>query len=326
MRSALLALLLAAAPVLAQAPAKPTWAYAHDLLVRKGGSADFGKETPKVGVEFFRDDSTGAVVAVSQTGSLAVTPAGKPSADTKAAWLFAHDLRARKGDEDKFTATTAKFGVEVFRDAGTGQLLYVSEAASIAFAPAPAEMSADKGTTWHHALTLKVRGPDEKTFGSGTKKFGVEAFKDNNTNGLLYVTETAAIAYAPAPGSPPTAEKVRAPQALYGLTLRVRKAGEANFGPTTKSVGVEVFLDPNSNNLLYISETGSIAAAPAPAERESGKGVTWKSAMELSARAGGVSEFASATKYGVEVFRDNNAGHLVFVSDAGAIAVLAAKK
>src|SRR4051812_23335258 len=82
----------------AEAP-KPVWVYAHDLRVRKGGEKDFTKETPKVGVEFFKDDAGGALVAVTQAGNLAAVPAGPIGAEKKATWLFAHDLRARKGDE-----------------------------------------------------------------------------------------------------------------------------------------------------------------------------------------------------------------------------------
>ena len=39
----------------------------------------------------------------------------------------------------------------------------------------------------------------------------------------------------------------------------VRKADEDNFNKDTKQVGVEVFTDANNGNLIYISETGSIA-------------------------------------------------------------------
>ena len=79
-------------------------------------------------MEFFKDDATGAVVAITQTGFVTVAPMGAVGADKKAGWLFAHDLRARKGDEDKFTATTAKFGVEAFKDAEVaGDLILRSE-------------------------------------------------------------------------------------------------------------------------------------------------------------------------------------------------------
>jgi hypothetical protein len=106
------------------------------------------------------------------------------------------------------------------------------------------------------------------------------------------------------------------------MSLRVRKAGEADFGDKTKRVGVEVFKDENTGGLVYISETGSLAVVAAPATIQSGKGVTWKHAMELKARAGGEASFEKATRFGIEVFQDNNTGYLVYVDDVGSIAVL----
>jgi hypothetical protein len=58
-------------------------------------------------------------------------------------------------------------------------------------------------------------------------------------------------------------DKTKAPTWLHGLEFRVRKAGEADFGKETKKYGIEVFKDENTGNLVYISETGSIAVVPA---------------------------------------------------------------
>lgn len=59
------------------------------------------------------------------------------------------------------------------------------------------------------------------------------------------------------------AQNTKAPTWLHGLEFRVRKADEKDFTPTTKKWGVEVFKDENTGNLVYISETGSIAVVPA---------------------------------------------------------------
>ena len=316
-------------PVSAQAPAqqasaKPTWIYAHDLRARKGGTTDFDKDTPKIGVEFFRDDAAGAVIGVTQAGNLCVSAAGAPGAEKKAPWLFANDLRARKEDEDKFTTATTRYGVEVFKDLAAGKLLYLSEKATVAFADLPGAVGTDKDPVWHHALIVKVRGPKEKEFTKETKKFGVEVFKDGNTGGLIYISETASLATAPAPATAPPADRVKAPKALYGLTLRSRKASEADFGEGTRTFGVEVFRDENTGGLLYVTETGSIATAP-PAEVKTGQGVTWRHAMTLKARPGGVAEFAKAASFGVEVLLDNNSGNLVYIAETGSIAVLPKK-
>ena len=132
-----------AAGAVGQPPAaqKPVWVYAHDLRVRKGGEKDFTKDTPKIGVEVFKDEAGGALVAVTQVGDLAVVPAGQVGAEKKASWLFAHDLRARKGDEERFATSTAKFGVEAFKDTASGKILYVSEKATAALADAPSAVA-----------------------------------------------------------------------------------------------------------------------------------------------------------------------------------------
>src|SRR3954469_14312896 len=131
----LVAALTAVGVTSAQPPAaKPVWQYAHDLRVRKGGSTDFDKDTQKVGIEVFKDDAGGAIVAVTQAGNLAVLPAAPIGPEKKAQWLFAHDLRGRKGDEQTFTKDTTKYGVEVFKDLGSGKLLYVCEKMAATFA------------------------------------------------------------------------------------------------------------------------------------------------------------------------------------------------
>ncbi len=58
-------------------------------------------------------------------------------------------------------------------------------------------------------------------------------------------------------------QDTKGPKWLHGLDLRVRKGGEADFTKDTKKIGVEVFRDENNNNLVYVTETGSIAVVPA---------------------------------------------------------------
>ena len=302
----------------------PKWVYGHDLKVRKGGTPDFDEKTQKIGVEFFTDETGGALLALSQHGCLAVTPLGTLNGDKKETWAFAHDLRSRAGDEEQFTDKTTKYCVEVFRDEATGKLLCVSEKGSLTFSDASDKPGKDKEPVWHHALILKVRGANEEKFDDKTKKFSVEAFKDGNTGNLIYITENGNIATAPAPLSPPAPDKVKGPKAMYGLALSARKVDEKEFGKN--KIGIEVFRDENTGGLIYISETGSIATAPAPSEIKSGQSVTWKHAMVVKARPSNVKEFTSSEvkKFGIEVFMDNNTGHLVYIADNGSIAVLPA--
>ena len=61
---------------------------------------------------------------------------------------------------------------------------------------------------------------------------------------------------------PPAAAGPKDAKLAHGLELPVRKAGEKDFTRETKKIGVEVYRDENNGNLIYVSETGSIAVVP----------------------------------------------------------------
>ena len=301
----------------------PKHLYGHDLRVRTGGDPNFGPKTPRVGVELFFDESTKAVIAISETGALSVAPSpAGAGADRKCEWKTAHDLACRKAGEAEFTQKTKKWGVEMFHDRGTNRLLYVCESGSVALARVPGELVTERGPKWHHALEPKVRAPEQDKFDSA-KKLGMEIFKDENTGGLIYITETGAIAPATTALPQPEAKAIKAPKTQYGLVLRVRGADEPDFTDKTKQMGVEVFEDPNTNLFFYLTEAGFVATAPSTGKFVDGaKGVTWKSAMALRARQGGQTDFDKAKKFGIEVFQDNRTENLIFISETGSIAVL----
>jgi hypothetical protein len=308
------------------APAKQTkWVAAQDVKFRKGKDTDWDK-APKLGVEFFHDPLAGTVLAINSLGNLAVEGEDlMPSKGAKADWVTGLSFSVRGAAEEKFTTTTPLFGVEVFRNALPNRLLYVSERAGMAFAPTGAATT-DKDPQFQYGLTLRVRKPGQAAFGPEAKAFGLEAYKDNNTGGMVYITEGGMLAAAAkVPDKAPDTKDVKKPKPLYGLEASVRKADEANFTEKTHKVGVEVFQDQNTGTLLYISEAGSIAAVPPPGEVKKDQKLSWMHAMSLKARPGGEQDFAKARKYGVEVFKDNHTGYLVYVCETGAIAVLPRK-
>jgi hypothetical protein len=315
-------------PVAAQEKvAPPKHLYGHNLRVRPGGTANFGPDTPRVGVEMFHDAATKAIIAISENGSISVAPAAiggaaEVGADKTCKWLTAHDLNCRKAGEADFTQKTKKWGVELFLDKGTNRLLYVCESGSIALAPVPGGLVTDRGPKWFHGMEPKVRAPEQEKFDSA-KKIGAEIFKDENTNGLLYITETGAIAPAVSAAAAPDQKKLQAPKTQYGFILRVRGGDEPNFTDKTKRMGVEVFEDPNVNTLFYITESGYVTVAPSTGKfAADAKGVTWRAALALRARKSTEIDFDKAKKYGIEVFEDNRTGNLLFVSETGSIAVL----
>jgi hypothetical protein len=302
----------------------PKHLYGHDLRVRKGGDKDFGPETPRIGVELFKDDNTKAIIAISETGAISVAqaPTAELGSDKKCEWKTAHDLACRKAGEAEFKQATKKWGVELFQDRATNRLLYVCESGSVMLAPVPPGLVTTGGPKWHHALEPKVRAPEQSSF-DNAKKFGMEIFKDENTGGLIYITEIGAIAGASTSLPAPDPKKILPPKAQYGLDLRVRGAEESDFTDKTKRMGVEVFEDPNTNTLFYITEAGYVGTAPYTGKFvPNATSVTWKSAMALRARKGGEKDFEKAKKYGIEVFEDNRTGNLLFLSETGSIAVL----
>jgi hypothetical protein len=56
--------------------------------------------------------------------------------------------------------------------------------------------------------------------------------------------------------------KVKAPTWLHGFNVRSRKASEYDLNKDTKKIGIEVYKDEENGNLIYVSETGSIAVLP----------------------------------------------------------------
>jgi hypothetical protein len=320
---------IAAAGVAAAQPPAPAqqtkWVAAQDVKFRKGKDTDWDKAS-KIGVEFFHDPAAGTVLAINSLGNLAVEAEDvMPSKGAKADWVTGLSFSVRGPSDEKFTTTTPLFGVEVFRNALPNRLLYVSERAGMAVAPTGAA-TADKDPQFQYGLTLRVRKPGQTAFGPEAKAFGMEAYKDNNTGGMVYITDGGMLAVAgKVPDKAPDSKDVKKPKPLYGLEASARKADEANFTDKTQKVGIEVFQDQNTGTLLYISEAGSIAAVPPPGEIKKDQKLSWMHAMSLKARPGGVDDFAKARKYGVEVFKDNHTGYLVYVCETGAIAVLARK-
>lgn len=316
--------LLAAALGGQPSPAQPVWLAAHEVKVRPAGQPDF-KAAGRVGVEFFRDPPAGAVLAVSDKGQLAAVTAGDPAGEKKLGWLFALDLKARTPDQEQFDQAKA-FGVEGYKDQHTGKLVYLTQAGGVALADPPAAALTQKPAKFHHALTLKARAATEDAVSEKTKRVGVEVYQDENTGGLVYVTDAGFIAAAPAPAAGKAADAGKKPALLYGLPLRVRKPDESAYTDATPRIGVEVYRDGATGHLIYVTEAGGIAVVPHAGGVDKGKGYTEERGLLLVARPTGETRFEKGTRLGVEVVRDNNSGHTIYLASTGAIAVLPAKK
>jgi hypothetical protein len=119
---------------------EPDWQHGMTLSARTAAEKEFGKDTKKYGVEAFKDSDNGCLVYITENGNLAVVPSklarfpeGKAKDPESKRGM---SLGVRKVDEKEFTATTKKFGVEVYADENNGNALYLSDTGGLGVGPA----------------------------------------------------------------------------------------------------------------------------------------------------------------------------------------------
>lgn len=241
----------------------PAWLTGLDLPTRKAGVPKFDKTTKVHSMEVFRDPNTDNYLFITELGNIA-SGNGKlfPGASNKTPkWVHSVDLQVRKGGVKEFK-DAQKYGIEVYSDGNSGNLIYITEHGNVAIIPETKEIPADKGKSpdWLHGLDLSCRKSDEKSFTKDTRKFGIEVYHDVTTDNLIFISETGSIGVCPAPkGVKAPTPKAAEPVWTHGLNVKCRKHGEEKFGPTTKAFGAEVFTDPNVDVSIYITEEGKIA-------------------------------------------------------------------
>jgi hypothetical protein len=218
-------------------------------------------------MEVFRDPNVDNWLFITEQGFIASTN-GKlfPGAGGKTPkWVHSVDLQVRKGGVKDFKGAS-KFGIEVYSDGNTGNLIYITEHGHVAIIPEGKEIVPDKGKSpdWLHGLDLSCRKTDEKAFTKDTRKFGVEVYHDVTTGNLIFICETGSIGVAPAPKDvkAPTPQ-AKEPAWTHGLNVKCRKYGEKEFSDKTQAFGAEVFRDDNVDAHIYINELGHIAVMAA---------------------------------------------------------------
>lgn len=314
-----------------EATKDPVSRYAMDLRARNSTQVDFDKDTAKFGIEVYTDGYTSDAIYVSDYGALASvgSKSFKSGEGKEPLWRHGLTLTARKAGEKDWDKGK-KFGLEVFRDENNGNLIYISERGHVAAAPVDAvtdstEKGKIKAPKWTHAMDVKVRKAGEKDFTKETKKVGIEVFRDENNGTVVYLSETGSVGIVGSKGV--GTEKGKEPKWQHGMELSVRKVGEAKFGKDTRKFGIEVFQDEANGSLVYVSETGSIAVVPGKSAKTTpegkGKDPAFMHGMELAVRRAGEKAFTKETKkVGVEVYKDENNGNVIFVSDSGELTVV----
>jgi hypothetical protein len=331
-----------AAPQERQKVQQPSWSHAFDLKCRSSTQPKFDKDTKTFGFEVFRDDNNGKGLYIVETGDLGAVAdlkefKGSNAKSRAPEWLHGLDLKVRPAGIEDF-AKARVFGLEVFRDENTGNLVYISEVGCFSVAQAVRGLAAPTPSPtaprWVHGLDVKVRKAGVKAFDKDTRFWSIEVFIDDNTGNLIYMCESGMLAIVPSPkdGPAPT-PNAKAPEWLHGLDLKVRKGGQQDFDPMTKSYGLEVFRDENNGNLIYISETGSISVVPgkqalrAPTPEDKLTQPVWTHGLDLKCRKFGQKDFTKDTPlFGVEVFNDDNTGCTIYIGETGAITAVASKQ
>lgn len=179
-----------------------------------------------------------------------------------------------------------------------------------------------------YGLDLRARKATEPEFTKDTRKYGVEVYADGASADGLHLSEVGSLAVVPAKLFSAGDGKSKEPLWQHGLALNVRPAGEKDW-EKGKKVSLEVFKDETSGGLVYINEKGVLGTVPAKyataTEKGKPKNPKWTHAMELKVRKAGDKDWDKAKRVVVEVFRDENNGNLVYVSEGGSFAVVPGK-
>ncbi len=243
----------------------PTWAAGLDLKARKAGEQEFTDKTKTYSLEVFFDSNAQNWIYITENGQIAVCPGKMASSSElkRPQWLHSFDLKCRRGGEKEWTKDTPVYGVEVYKDVNSGNLVYICETGSIAVVPAGDTYEEKKGPEWLHGQDLQCRKYGEKTFSKSTRKFGVEIFRDGHNGNLIFLTQTGNITVcAGGKGLPAPTPQPKDAVFSHGLDLSCRQAGEKDFTASTRTFSMEVFREPNTHSIVYISETGAISAVP----------------------------------------------------------------
>jgi hypothetical protein len=316
--------------LLAQEMKDIAWKYGLNFQVRKAGQEKFDGAL-KYGAEVFHDRDINKLVYIDQTGALGVAPGDKVKdvTDVKAPRLYhGLELRVRPVGETEWK-NAKKFGAEVFRDPNAENLVYLSETGSMTTLSGEGISAPEKikDPVWFHGLELKVRKAGEKEFTEKTKKVSLEVYKDENTGQLVYVTDSGHIAVVPARDATKPSE-VKGPTWYHAFEVRVRKADEKEFTKDTRAYGFEVYKDENTNNLIYICESGALSVVPSGGATKpaTSKEPKWLFGRSFRVRTAEMDDFNDKTpRHGAEIYLDENVGNRFYVTDSGSISVFAGK-
>jgi hypothetical protein len=233
----------------------------HRLLlpVRTSDEDKIGEATAKVSAEVYRDENSGNLVYLTHEGAVAVVAGTRPAADKadkEAKWLGRFRMKVRENADD-FGRAILHCSVEVYRDENTGCVIYAAEKGGFAVvAGAKAEEGKDeRAAEWSHALSFRVRAPNEDDFTAKTATFVTEVYRDVDRDTWLYVLPSFRLAAVPARRKIAVGDKIEA-------VRWERRTGPKEIGAGKWSA--EEFLNPNTGDRLFVTAAGALAVLPEP--------------------------------------------------------------
>ena len=219
---------LAAGQGTAQKPKDLQWTHAFDLSCRPYGKAEFEKDTPKFGVEAFRDNNNGLGLYISQTGSIAVGHGFQdlklPLTSKGPDWLTGLDLPAQGRRQGVQEGNESPQHGDLPRSQ-YGQLdLHHREGEPGLDRRQRPPRPAQQGPKWVHSVDLPSARAAIRN-GKNATKYGIEVYRDRNTGNLVYITEPARSPSSPKPKKP-TRPKQSPPNGCTASTClpQVRRA------------------------------------------------------------------------------------------------------
>jgi hypothetical protein len=184
-----------------------------------------------------------------------------------------------------------------------------------------------KTPLWTHAFNLKCRDSKTPTFDKA-RAYGMEAFKDENTNLGLFLLESGSLGVTNG-GFADIKAAIKDSKRLtwkHAMDVKCRKTGEDLFSDKTQVFTIEVYHDSNTNNWVYITEKGYIAIVPGASGSGStpgARGPIHMHGLDLKCRKGGEKGWDKDTKnWSIEIFKDENTGFLMYLVENGAISVV----
>jgi hypothetical protein len=327
LRAAFCCSLLAAVPesLPAETDARPAKRCTLDLAARVPGEKSPASDTPRWAVGVFVDARAKRLFYVADGGkAFAVLPAGKSKqgpGDLPPRWSHRLALPVRAFDDEEFGKDTVN--VEVYRDDNSSALVFLSHTGVLAAAPAPEEKPLKaEPPRWLYRLKLRVRKGGETCFVTELVKCNVEVYHDPRSGHTVFVTDRGGVAVLPAARAR-EGKRALPPEWSHAAELRARLPGETRFEAKTPLFGLEVYEDDNRDACVYITEVPHLAVVAGlegiDPEVKKGKvrGFEWVQGVRPRG--------TDAKAWSAERYVNPNAGHEVYITSRGAVAVLRRK-